>query len=98
MGGTNEKRIVGLRAHVSGREVHLHDDSSGRKFRTSKRALQRDLEGFQSDTRRSDGVRLVGGASGSDPLLLGKAGSRTFVSVVSPGSAVAELKRWVDGC
>lgn len=98
MGGTNETKIVGLRAHVSGRQVHLHDDSSGRKFTTTKRELQKAVEGFQSDTRRSDGVRLVDGVSGADQLLLGKSGSRTFVSVVSAGKAVADLKRWVDGC
>lgn len=98
MGGTNEKRVAGLRVHVSGRQVHLHDDSSGRKFSTTKRTLQKELDDFQRETKRSDGVKLVDGSSGTDTLLLGKTGSKTFVSVVSQGTDVADLKRWAASC
>jgi len=98
MGGTNEKKIAGLRFHVSGRKAHIHDDTSGRKFSMSVAKLKKELADLKSSMGRGDdGVALIEGDT-PDMLLVGKKGRDTFAAVVPQGDELGKLKKWVDRC
>jgi len=98
MGGTNETKIGGLRVHVgSDGKVHLHDDSSNRKFKMPMSDLKKALTEAQSTLARSDGVVMIEGET-QDTLLVGRKGKDSFAVVLSSGDGLADLKRWADAC
>jgi hypothetical protein len=96
MGGTNELRILGYRAHVSGGTVHLHTDD-GRKF-------ERDLRGFLADVgdamealKGVDGAVAVTGSTDVS-LVVGRLGKRTFTALTVDSDSADDLKRWAESC
>jgi len=96
MGGTNEIHILGLRAHVSNGQVHLHDDN-GRKFEGPLTAFKSDLGDAVETLKSGDGcVAVLGGTSTA--LILGKWGRNTFAALTTDSDATDDLKRWAEGC
>lgn len=76
MGGTNERTVVGHRMHVSGTEVHIHDDSKYLKFRMPSKDFKKAVEDTMKDLTTSPGIIQIVGASGSATLCLGSSDAK----------------------
>ena len=61
MGGTNETTIAGLRMHVSGSDVHIHDDVRKLKFSKSKRDFNSDFKSAIKGFIKLDGISKISG-------------------------------------
>jgi hypothetical protein len=96
MGGTNEIRIHGFRAHVSVGEVHLHDDD-GRKYQRDFRGFKEDLTEASQALKNSDGALEITGATDVS-LIVGRHGSKTFAALTTSSDAPDDLLRWSEGC
>ena len=83
MGGSYETKVTELRMHVSGREVHVHDDKRGLKFTAAQNIFKRRVEEALEDLKGTEGIVKVAGKTDTDLYLL-KEGS-TLQMFILPG-------------
>ena len=81
MGGTNEKSIQNLRFHVSGDEVHIHDDTSKKKFYCKKDFFKKEMIESLEALKDADGIAKINGCSRSDNLYIMREDSRLFIFI-----------------
>jgi len=97
MGGTNEIKIHGLRAHASSGKVHLHDDENGIKFEKDSRQFTADLTDAAKELKSTDGAVAIEGDS-NVKLVVGRHGSETFSALCVAGDTADDFLRWAQGC
>lgn len=71
MGGSNETLINGLRLHVSGGEVHIHNDKSHDKFSLEEDMFKSEVKSALNTLKKRDGVSCIPG-TGSQALYIMK--------------------------
>lgn len=96
MGGTNELRILGFRAHASNGSVHLHNDD-GLKYERDLRGFKQDLADALEALKGVDGAVAVTGNTAVN-LIVGRHGSKTFTALTVDSDAADDLRRWAEGC
>lgn len=96
MGGTNELRILGYRAHVNNGKVHLHNED-GIKFAGDLRSFKQDIADAAAELKSKDGAIAIDG-EGDVKLVVGRYEARTFTALTVSADASDDLRRWVEGC
>lgn len=98
MGGMNEKRVNGLRMHISGNEVHIHDDSKNLKFTRDAEDFTADINGAfkEFDSSTIDGVIRINADVGAD-LCLVKEGKCIYPFLFDRVDAKQELVMFLKG-
>lgn len=56
MGGTSEDTISGLRIHVSGSDIHIHDDSKSLKFEMDLDIFKKEVDASFEALKKYDGL------------------------------------------
>lgn len=82
--------------HISGNDIHVHDDSRKLKFTQDKASFKKDLEEALKDLEVTDGVVLITGTSGQN-LCIGARNGKTFAVLVDDTDLRADLKSFIVG-
>lgn len=61
MGGTNETLIDGLRFHVNGTAVHIHDDNKKLKFESTTTDFSKQVTEVLKELESADGIVKISG-------------------------------------
>lgn len=96
MGGINELKILGFRAHVNSGIVHLHTED-GMKFESNVSKFKEDISEAVKELNGGDGAVAIPGLNGVS-LVVGRHGSRSFTTLTRDTDATDDLKRWVESC
>ena len=96
MGGRDETVISGLRMHVSGNSVHVHDDARKLKFETSCKNFKEDMSSTFKDLEKKDGVVAISG-KGNDLYFL-KDGKNYSLFLSDKKSIKKDLELFLKSC
>lgn len=97
MGGSNETKISGLRFHVSGGDVHAHNDAGSMKFRRSSSEFKSDLKGALDALKKQDGVIKIEGDDNTDLCVVNDSGDISLF--LTGGSSVKrQLQDFMRKC
>jgi len=101
MGGSNETTIAGLRMHVSGGEVHVHDDSHSLKFSKKvedfKSEVKDVLDDSQFGSNNPDGIMIIEADKGAN-LCIGRHNKNVFAFLLGTSSIKSQLDSFIKGC
>lgn len=100
MGGTNEQKIGGLRAHLKVDEIHFHDDAKSLKLAGNKGALKTKItEALDVLKKINQGVVKVEGYAYGDVLYLIKDENRFFtvLAAKTPTSEQTDIETFLKG-
>lgn len=107
MGGTNEQTLNGLRLHINGGEVHVHDDSKGLKFTSARAIFKHQVSEAveELDKFKGDCVTKIDGSSStlvkgkvSTSLCIAKYSGKFFIFLTDNSSSKAGIKNFLKGC
>jgi len=97
MGGRNEETICGLRMHINGSEVHIHDDGKSMKFVTDCENFKEKMkEGFEA-LKKADGIFPIDGDGACNFYLL-KIGRNLTCFVMDSNSSKQKLETFTRSC
>ena len=82
--------------HVSGGEVHVHDDPHSLKFTKKAADFKSEVEDILNNSS-SDGVSIIEADSGAD-LCLGRHNKNVFAFLMSKSSVKSQLDSFIKGC
>jgi hypothetical protein len=86
MGGLNETKINGLRMHIEGGDVHVHDDSKSLKFSLNQRDFKKEIDEVMKS--EGDGVSAIEGRGAS--LCVVKRGKTTGIFLMDMSAEVSK--------
>jgi len=95
MGGKNETIIGGLRAHVSGTDVHVHDDQKKLKYAQVSSTFKKDMKQALEDLKNTEGGVILEALPGYRNLSVFHAGNEYGLSVMS--DSITELNGFLKG-
>lgn len=97
MGGTNPETILGMRLHISGGDVHIHDDAKSMKFSMDQSKFKKELEDSIDELTSSDGIITIEGKT-KDQLCVGKKDRKFFMFLMDGGCVKSKLLDFIKGC
>lgn len=98
MGGTNETTLSGLRMHVSGGKVHIHDDSKKVKFTADTKTFKKEVESVMLEFNSVEGAMVVSGETPGVYIVFIKNGDDVMMSLYQEGSVLDQLKVFLKDC
>lgn len=96
MGGKNEDKISGLRLHISGGNVHIHDDSKKLKFKADSDYFKKEVELAFKTFKKSDGIVEIDGDE--DSLCIMKSGQVISMFVKDSTGIKQKLQSFLKNC
>ena len=97
MGGSNGDTISGLRFHVSGGEVHVHDDSKSIKFTARPNDFKEQVSDALELLDDEDGMVKIEGKT-KESLCIIKDGGTLDVCILSKRGIKQKLEKCIKAC
>lgn len=97
MGGTCEKKVSGIRWHLSNGEAHIHDDAKDLKFSMESAAFRKEAEDALDTLKKSDGIAEIPG-DGKNSLCIMRSGRIISIFVKDNVSIKQKFQSFLRDC